>query len=97
MRISTTETVSQKADRLKSNCRVILTGPDQALVIGDHDTYEVTRPHGRWRCTCPWGRYRGHFKHCSHVTAVRRAKHDPLCQAPVARLALMLAGRPEGS
>lgn len=85
------ETISQKADRLKENYRVILTGRDQGLVIGDHDTYLVSRPSQRWSCTCPWGRYKGHIKHCSHITAVRRAKKDPMSQAPVARLAEMLA------
>lgn len=86
------ESISQKADRLKKSYRVILTGGSEALVIGDHDTYRVSRLLGdRWRCTCPWGRYRGHWKECSHVVAVKRARKDPSSQAPVIRLAGILA------
>lgn len=84
------ETVSQKADRLKKNHRVILTGPSQALVIGDHNTYGVAKPYGRWMCDCPWGRYKGHWKHCSHIVAVKRALKDPTSQEPVKKLAEML-------
>ncbi|MBI3927367.1 MAG: hypothetical protein HY319_17650 [Armatimonadetes bacterium] len=84
------ETVSQKADRLRRNYRVILTGPNRGLVIGDHDTYEVAETLGGWTCTCPWGRYKGHLKSCSHVVAARRALKDPVSQAPVVRLAEML-------
>ena len=85
------ETVTEKADRLKANCRVILVGQNRALVIGDTDTYQVEKPQ-RWTCTCPWGRYRGRWSHCSHVLAVLRALRDPGSQAPVARLADMLQG-----
>lgn len=92
MKTEQRETVSQKADRLKDANRVILFGADQAVVIGDHDTYGVRRRGSRWTCDCPWGRYRGHWKACSHVTAVKRARKDPMSQAPVARLARILAG-----
>ena len=85
----TRETISEKADRLNGNYRVILTGYHQALVIGDHDTYNVKRDRN-WECTCRWGRYRGRWKHCSHVVAVQRALKDPSSQAPVARLADLL-------
>ncbi len=37
------KTMKEKADRLKQNYRVILLGSPLALVIGDHDTYDVTR------------------------------------------------------
>lgn len=85
------ESISQKADRLKQNYRVILTAPREGLVIGDHDTYTVAKRNGRWTCSCPWGLYRGHWKYCSHVVAARRAIKDPMSQGPVARLAEMLA------
>ncbi len=87
------ETISQKADRLVGNYRVIVTGLAQAMVIGDHDTYQVDKFQGRWRCNCRWGRYQGHWKHCSHVVAAQRALKDPASQAPVAKLAdlVMLA------
>lgn len=91
------ESISQKADRLKGNYRVILTGLCDALVIGDHDTYTVTRLGSRWNCSCPWGRYRGHWKDCSHVVAVKRARKDPMSQAPVARLAEMLVSTQAGA
>ena len=84
------KTVTDKADRLKKNYRVILTGPGQALVIGDHDTYDVTKLSFRWSCNCPWGKHRGRWSECSHVVAVRQAQMDPHSQAPVARLAGLL-------
>ncbi|MBI3927908.1 MAG: SWIM zinc finger family protein [Armatimonadetes bacterium] len=90
MRPTQRETVPEKAERLKKNYRVILTTPGDALVIGDHDTYEVRRPGARWTCTCPWGKYRGHLKDCSHIVAVRRALDDPASQIPVGRLADIL-------
>lgn len=86
------ETISQKADRLKNSSQVILTGPYAAVVIGDHDTYDVSYPGRYWRCTCPWGRYKGHVKPCSHVTAVRRALQDPTYRVPFSRLAEILSG-----
>lgn len=52
-------------DRFVRDYRVILVSGDQAVVIGDHDTYEVTRLGQRWSCTCPWGRYKAHIKNCS--------------------------------
>jgi len=84
------KTISEKADRLQQNHRVILLGPGQALVIGDHDTYDVTMLSYRWSCNCPWGRHKGRRSECSHVLAVRRAQMDPQSQAPVARLAGLL-------
>lgn len=84
------ESISQKADRLKRNYRVIQTGWSEGVVIGDHDTYTVTQVGNRWTCTCPWGRFKGHLKDCSHVVAFRRALQDPMCQAPVTRLAELI-------
>jgi hypothetical protein len=84
------KSITDKADRLKKNYRVILLGPGQALVIGDHDTYDVTRLSFRWSCNCLWGRHKGHWSECSHVVAVRKALLDPESQAPVARLAGLL-------
>lgn len=84
------ETTSEKADRLKNSFRVILTGFDQALVIGDHDTYTVDRVGHRWRCSCPWGQSRRSSSPCSHIKAVRLARKDPSSQLPVARLADLL-------
>ena len=84
------KTIKEKADRLKQNYRVILLGPGQALVIGDHDTYDVTRLSFRWSCNCPWGRHKGRWAECSHVVAVRQAELDPKSQAPVAKLAGLL-------
>lgn len=84
------KTIREKADRLKQNYRVILLGPGQALVIGDHDTYDVTMLSYRWSCNCPWGRHKGRWAECSHVVAVREAQHDPQSQKPVARLAGLL-------
>ena len=84
------KTVTDKADRLKKNYRVILMGPGQALVIGDHDTYDVTNLPFRWSCNCPWGRHKGRWSECSHVVAVRQAQMDPDSQTPVARLAGLL-------
>ena len=86
------ETVSEKADRLKTNYRVILTGFNEAVVIGDHDTYHIKKTR-KWACTCPWGRYRSNWKDCSHVVAVKRALDDPACQAPVARLADLIVAQ----
>ncbi len=88
-------TVNEKANRLHKNYRVILLAPGQALVIGDHDTYDVTKLSFRWKCNCRWGRFKGHWSECSHVKAVRKALLDPSSQVPVARLAQLLqsAGR----
>lgn len=86
-------TVSLKADRLVQNHRVILFGPNQAVVIGDHDTYTVEKRVQAWSCTCPWARFRGHWSHCSHIVAVKRAQKNPASQTPVARLAEMLNDR----
>ncbi len=87
--------ITEKADRLHKNYRVILLTSTQALVIGDHDTYDVTKLSFRWKCNCPWGRYKGHWSECSHVAAVHKALLDPNSQVPVARLAELLqyAGR----
>ena len=84
------KTINAKADRLKKNYRVILLSQTQALVIGDHDTYDVTKLSYRWSCNCPWGRRKGHWSACSHVGAVHQALLDPNSQAPVARLADLL-------
>ena len=84
------KTITDKAERLKKNYRVILLGPGQALVIGDHDTYDVTKLSYRWSCNCPWGRRKGRRSECSHVMAVHKAMLDPHSQAPVARLAGLL-------
>lgn len=84
------KTVTDKAERLKKNYRVILVAPGQALVIGDHDTYDVTQLSFRWSCNCPWGRRKGRWSDCSHVMAVRQAQMDPTSQGPVARLAGLL-------
>lgn len=96
MKSTMVETRSEKADRLKNSFGVILTGSYRAVVIGDHDTYSVTRSRpGQWHCTCPWARYRGHSRNCSHILAARRGLMDPQCQVPVARLADMLIGAAE--
>ena len=84
------KTITDKAERLKKNYRVILLGPGQALVIGDHDTYDLTKLSYRWSCNCPWGRHKGRWSECSHVVAVHKAMLDPHSQAPVARLAGLL-------
>ena len=84
------KSIQEKADRLKQNYRVILLGPGQALVIGDHDTYDVIKLSYRWSCNCQWGRFKSHWTDCSHVVAVRKALKDPASQAPVARLAEIL-------
>ena len=84
------ETISKKADRLKANFRAILLSGTHAVVIGDHDTYEVVRVGSKWTCNCLWGRLKSHWADCSHVVSVRRALQDPNSQAPVARLADML-------
>ena len=81
------ETISNKADRLKSNFRAILLSGTQAIVIGDHDTYNVVRVGPKWSCNCKWGRLKSHWADCSHVVSVRRALKDPSSQVPVARLA----------
>ena len=79
--------ISAKADRLCNSHRVILLGLGKALVIGDHDTYDVIKLSYRWSCG---GRYKSHYCDCSHIVAVRRAMKNPRCQAPVARLAELL-------
>jgi len=84
------ETVSAKADRLLGQHRVIITGSREALVIGDGDTYRVSRPAKRWLCTCPGFRFHGAWRRCAHILAVLRALKDPSSQAPVARLADLL-------
>jgi len=84
------KTISGKAERLYKSSRVILLSATSALVIGDHDTYDVTRLSYRWTCNCLWGRYKSHWCDCSHIVAVRKALKDPSSQAPVARLAEML-------
>lgn len=81
------QTISGKAERLYKSYRVILLGPTKALVIGDHDTYDVIKLSYRWTCNCLWGRYKSHWSDCSHIGAVRKALQDPSSQAPVARLA----------
>ena len=86
----TSKTRQQKADRLMRNHRVILLGPSKAVVIGDHDTYDLVRLGGRWKCSCPWGQRRNHWSDCSHILALRRSLLDPHNQAPVARLADLL-------
>ncbi len=85
-----TKTIFVKADRLYRSYRVILLGATNALVIGDHDTYDVTKLSYRWTCNCLWGRYKSHWCDCSHIVAVRKALQDPSSQAPVARLAQLL-------
>lgn len=87
---ATSQAISAKADRLCNSHRVILLGPGKALVIGDHDTYDVIKLSYRWSCNCMWGRYKSHWCDCSHIVAVRRALKNPRCQAPVARLAEIL-------
>ena len=37
------KSISEKADRLNKNHRVILLSDVKALVIGDHDTYDVIK------------------------------------------------------
>ncbi|MBS2039156.1 hypothetical protein JST97_29505 [bacterium] len=84
------KSISEKADRLNKNHRVILLSDVKALVIGDHDTYDVIKLSFRWSCNCQWGRFKSHWADCSHVVAVRTALKDPASQAPVARLAEIL-------
>ena len=84
------ESTNDKALRLLENHRVILTGFQKAVVIGDHQTYLVEKKGDIWTCDCKWGRYQGAWKDCSHVIAVKKARKDPLGQAPVARLADLL-------
>lgn len=87
----TSKTRQQKADRLMRNHRVILLGPLKAVVIGDHDTYDLVRLGGRWKCSFPWGQRKSHWSDCSHILALRRSLVDPNNQAPVARLAELLS------
>ena len=82
--------ISDKADRLCASHRVILLGAGKALVIGDHDTYDVVKLSFRWTCNCLWGRFKSHWCDCSHIVAVRRALKDSSSQVPVARLADLL-------
>lgn len=84
------KSISEKAERLNKNHRVILLSDVKALVIGDHDTYDVIKLSFRWSCNCQWGRFKSHWTDCSHVVAVRKALKDPASQAPVARLAEIL-------
>ena len=84
------ESTTDKALRLIENHRVILTGFGTALVIGDNDTYKVTKHGDQWSCDCKWGRYRGAWRYCSHVVAVKRARIDPASQVAVSRLADIL-------
>ena len=84
------ESKNEKAERLLENHRVILTGFRKAMAIGDHQTYLVEKKGSQWSCDCKWGCYRGAWTDCSHVIAVKRARKDPLSQAPVARLADLL-------
>ena len=84
------KTISGKAERLYRSYRVILLSGTNALVIGDRDTYDVTKLDYRWTCNCLWGRFKSHWRDCSHIGAVRKALKDPSSQAPVARLAELL-------
>ena len=84
------QTRSEKADRLVHNHRVILLGLGKAVVIGDHDTYDLVRINAQWRCSCPWGQRKGQWSDCSHILALRRSLITPGNQAPVARLADLL-------
>ncbi|MBI3927188.1 MAG: SWIM zinc finger family protein [Armatimonadetes bacterium] len=84
------ETVPEKASRISSNFRVIQLDSFRALVIGDHDTYSLNKLGAGWTCDCPWGRYRGQRKPCSHVLAAVRASEDASVRAPVARLASLV-------
>lgn len=81
------ESIPDKAQRLKANFRVILVRAGLALVIGDHGTYKVEKGCSRWSCDCKRGRYRGAWRECSHILAVKSARKDPASQEPVARLA----------
>ena len=90
MNCKQTESVIEKAERLKATSRVIIIRKELALVIGDSDTYKVTKHGDQWSCDCKWGRYRGAWRDCSHVVAVKRARIDPASQVAVSRLADIL-------
>ena len=83
------ESISEKANRLNENHRVILIGFATALVIGDHDTHKVEKKGNRWSCDCKWKRHQG-WRDCSHIVAVKGARKDPSSQIAVARLADLL-------
>lgn len=87
MKNKQTESIQEKADRLRENHRVIVVGHEKVLVIGDNDTYLVQKKGITWSCDCNWGRFRGAWKSCAHVVAAKQARKDPLGQATVARLA----------
>jgi predicted nucleic acid-binding Zn finger protein len=84
------ESTTDKALRLSENHRVILTGFVMALVIGDNDTYQVEKNGLQWSCDCKWAKFRGAWKDCSHIIAVKRARKEPQSQVAVARLADLL-------
>lgn len=80
--------VQSKALRLATNFRVVMLSESKAVVIGDHNTYDVQQWSGRWTCNCPWGRMGFRRGECSHVTAVRM--QTPETQAVVAPLAAVI-------
>ena len=84
------ESRTTKAERLRQNHRVVLLNHGKAVVIGDHNTYDLIKLGQKWRCSCPWGRHNHDWSECSHVIALRRALLDPDSLAPVARLAELL-------
>ena len=90
MNCKRSESIIEKAERLKANSRVIIIRKELALVIGDHDTHKVTKLGLKWACDCKWGRYRGAWKDCAHIVAVKRARVDPASQIAVSRLADLL-------
>lgn len=80
--------VTNKAQRLGADNRVVLLSTFRALVIGDTSTYDVQQFCGRWRCNCKWGLTCAHRGPCSHVLAVQAANAES--QAPVAHLAAII-------
>ncbi|MFN8607185.1 MAG: hypothetical protein U0931_06615 [Vulcanimicrobiota bacterium] len=62
----------------------------KTLFNDDHGTYDFIKLSYRCSCNFVWGRYKIHCCDYSHIVAVRRAKKNARCQAPVARLAEIL-------
>ena len=81
------ESITEKAERLRANSRVIVIRNELAIVIGDHDTHKVTKQGPKWSCDCKWGQYRGAWREHAHIVAAKQARKDLLGQAVVARLA----------
>jgi hypothetical protein len=66
--VSPREDRKEKAERLLVSTAVTITCGEngiEALVVGDHDSYELHLGPGGWRCPCP-----ARVADCSHQRAV---------------------------